>query len=320
MNNNQSIALAEKGLSSIAVFAVLGALGIALAAPFFFYPVFLMKALCFALFACAYNLLLGYGGMLSIGHAAFFGGSAYVAGYAMKYLGFPPELGILLGGGVGAALGLVIGWLAIQRSGIYLAMITLALAQIVFFAAVQLPFTGGEDGLQNIPRGNLFGLIDLRNDLSMYYLVLAVFVIGFYIIHRTIESPFGQVLAAVRDNESRATSLGYDINQVKLLVFIISAALAGVAGATKSIVFQLASLTDVNWHMSGEVILMTLIGGMGTRFGPVVGALIIVSLPTFFTDLGSHIMTVQGAIFILCVLLFRKGIVGTIPDLLGRWR
>jgi branched-chain amino acid transport system permease protein len=303
-------------LSVLQIVALCLILAAAIAAPFLLYPVFLMKALCFALFACSYNLLLGYGGMLSIGHAAFFGGSAYVAGYAMKHFGFPPEIGILLGGLVGALLGFVFGWLAIRRTGIYLAMITLALAQIVFFASIQISFTGGENGLQQIPRGFLLGLFDLNDDINMYYFVLVVFLIGFFIIHRTVNSPFGQVLAAVRDNEDRATSLGYDVQKIKLVVFVISAALAGVAGATKSIVFQLASLTDVNWHMSGEVILMTLIGGMGTRFGPVVGAIVIISLQTFFADLGSHIMTVQGGIFILCVLLFRKGIVGTLANLI----
>lgn len=291
--------------------ALVGAL-----APFALYPTFLMKVLCFALFACAFNLLLGFAGLLSFGHAAFFGGAAYVCGYLCKELGWPPELGILAGTGTAAALGWCVGRLAIQRSGIYFAMITLALAQLVFFLALQLRFTGGEDGLQGIPRGRLLGVLDLSNNLAMYFFVLAVFLLGFFIIHRTIHSPFGQVLKAIRENEARAISLGYDVHHYKLLAFVISAALAGMAGATKALVFQLASLTDVHWHMSGEVVLMTLLGGLGTILGPAVGAMTIVTLETQLADkVGSWVTVLIGVIFVVCVLAFRRGIVGELAAL-----
>lgn len=283
---------------------------LALAAPFFFYPVFLMKALCFALFACAFNLLLGYVGLLSFGHAAFLGSAAYVTGHSMKVLGLPPELSILAGTGAAALLGLGFGWLAIRRQGIYFAMITLALSQMVFFFALQAPFTGGEDGIQAIPRGHLLGFIDLNNQLTLYYFVLAVFVFGWLVIYRTIHSPFGQVLKAIRENEPRAISLGYRTDQYKLMAFVLSAALSGMAGATKTLVFQLASLTDVHWHMSGEVVLMTLLGGMGTVFGPVVGAFLVVTIQNYLAQLGSWVTIIQGGIFVVCVLLFRRGIVG----------
>jgi branched-chain amino acid transport system permease protein len=289
-----------------------------LIAPFIVYPTFLMKVLCFALFACAFNLLLGFAGLLSFGHAAFFGGAAYVCAALSKHYGVTPELSILAGGGVAAVLGLLFGALSIRRSGIYLTMITLALAQLVFFFAVQLPFTGGEDGLQGVPRGKLFGLIDLTNNIVMYFFVFAVFCGGFWLIHRTINSPFGQVLKAIRENEPRAISLGYDVARYKLLAFVLSAFLAGVAGGMKSLVFQLASLTDAHWHMSGEVVLMTLLGGLGTLFGPAVGALVIVALENELADkVGPWVTVIMGAIFVVCVLAFRRGLVGELLALRG---
>lgn len=298
-------------------FGVLLAAGIV--APFVAYPTFLMKLLCFALFACAFNLLLGFTGLLSFGHAAFFGGAGYVCGYVVKHWGLTPELGVLAGTAVAALLGFAFGALAIRRSGIYFAMITLALAQMVYFLALQLPFTGGEDGLQGVPRGHLFGLIDLSDNLAMYYFVFALFVAGFALILRTIHSPFGQVLKAIRENEPRALSLGYDVDRYKLLAFVISAGLAGMAGATKTLVFQLASLTDVHWHTSGEVVLMTLLGGLGTALGPVVGAGIIVTLQNELADkVGSWVSVIMGIIFIVCVLAFRRGIVGEIRALAKR--
>ena len=283
------------------------------------YPVFVMKLMCFALFASAFNLLLGFTGLLSFGHAAFLGGAAYVTGYAIKGWGFTPELAMLAGTAGGALLGLIFGWLAIRRQGIYFSMITLALAQLVYFVAVQIPATGGEDGLQGVPRGHLFGVIDLSNNIAMYYLVFAVFCIGFFIIYRAIHSPFGQILKAIRENEPRAISLGYDVAKFKLLAFVLSAALAGTAGATKTLVFQLASLTDVHWHMSGEVVLMTLLGGLGTVLGPLVGAATIVSLQSELADsVGSWVTVIMGVIFVICVLLFRRGIVGELQALIQR--
>ena len=279
------------------------------------YPVFLMKALCFALFACAFNLLIGFGGLLSFGHAMFLGTAGYVCAHAAKEWGWPPEAAILLGAAASAALGVVAGVLAIRRQGIYFAMITLALAQMVFFFYLQTPFTHGEDGIQSVPRGTLFGLLDLRNTLVMYYVVLAIFLAAFLFIYRVIHSPFGQVLKAIRENEPRAISLGYDVDRYKLLAFILSAALAGLAGATKAIVFQLASLTDVHWTMSGEVVLMTLLGGMGTIFGPVVGAFVIIGLESYLAAFGQWVTVITGAIFVVCVLAFRRGIVGEI----GAW-
>jgi branched-chain amino acid transport system permease protein len=287
-----------------------------LVAPFLIYQTFLMKVLCFALFASAFNLLLGYVGLLSFGHAAFFGFGAYVCGYLCRNLGMPPEVGILAGAIVAGVLGAIFGALAIRRSGIYFAMITLALAQLVYFLEVELPFTGGEDGLQGIPRGRLLGLIDLSNNLAMYYLVLAIFLAGFWLIHRTIHSPFGQILKAIRENEPRAISLGYAVDRYKLLAFVLSATLAGLAGATKAIVFQLASLTDAHWHMSGEVVLMTLLGGLGTVLGPSVGALTIVGLENLLADkVGSWVTVITGGIFVVCVLVFRRGIVGELREL-----
>ncbi len=285
-------------------------------APLVVYPVFLMKALCFALFACAFNLLIGYVGLLSFGHALFFGWASYASAHAAKVWGLPPELAILFGGVVAAGLGLIVGLLAIRRQGIYFAMITLALAQMMFFFAVQAPFTHGEDGIQAVPRGRLFGLIDLSNQTNMYFTVLAIFLGCFLMIYRIINSPFGEVLKAIRENEPRAVSLGYRTERYKLVAFMLSATFAGVAGATKAIVFQLASLTDVDWPMSGEVILMTLVGGLGTIFGPVVGAFFIVTLENYLTHLGQWVLVVQGAIFVACVLLFRRGIVGELARLL----
>ena len=274
------------------------------------YPVFLMKALCFALFACAFNLLVGYAGLLSFGHAMFFGTAGYVTAYAAKVWGLSPELAILTGAAASTALGIVTGALAIRRQGIYFAMITLAMAQMIFFFYLQAPFTGGEDGIQSVPRGRLFGFLDLSRPMTMYYVVLAIFLAGFLFVRRVIHSPFGQVLKAIRENEPRAISLGYDADRYKLIAFVLSAALSGVAGATKAIVFQLASLTDVQWQMSGEVVLMTLLGGMGTVFGPVVGAFTIISLEHFLADRGQWVTVITGTIFVVCVLAFRRGIVG----------
>ena len=296
-----------------------GLIALAVAAPHFVYPVFIMKALCMALFACAFNLLLGYVGLLSFGHAAFFGSASYITAHAVKVWGVPTELGILAGVAVAAALGLVFGYLAIRRSGIYFAMVTLAFAQMVFFFALQAPFTGGEDGIQALPRGHLFGVIDLNNTLTMYYFVLAVFLLGFGLIVRTINSPFGQILKAIRENEPRAVSLGYRSEHYKLLAFILSAALAGLAGSTKALVFQFASLTDVNWTMSGEVVLMTLIGGIGTILGPVVGAFFLTTMENYLAQAGSWVTIIEGIIFVICVLTFREGIVGVIaPYAMGR--
>ena len=276
------------------------------------YPVFLMKALCFALFACAFNLLIGFGGLLSFGHAMFLGTAGYVCAHAAKVWGWPPEAAILAGTGAAATLGFVTGLLAIRRQGIYFAMITLALAQMIYFFCLQAPFTHGEDGIQSVPRGRLFGLLDLSNTLTMYYFVLIVFIAAFALIYRVIHSPFGQVLKAIRENEPRAISLGYDAERYKLLAFVLSATLAGLAGATKAIVFQLASLTDVHWTMSGEVVLMTLLGGMGTVFGPVVGAFIIIGLENYLAAFGEWVTVITGGIFVVCVLAFRRGIVGEI--------
>ncbi|MBX3646073.1 MAG: branched-chain amino acid ABC transporter permease [Rhodocyclaceae bacterium] len=291
-------------------------LAIMLVAPTVIYPVLVMKILCFALFACAFNLLIGYTGLLSFGHAVFLGTAGYVAGHSIKIWGFPPELGLIFAALAAAALGWVIGSLAIRRSGIYFAMITLALAQMMYFVFLQAPFTGGEDGLQGIPRGKLLGIIDLKDDLNLYYFVLAIFIFGFWIIHRTIHSPFGQVLKAIRENEARAISLGYDVAKYKLLAFVLSAGLAGLAGATKTLVFRFATLTDAHWHTSGEVVLMTLLGGMGTVFGPVVGAATIVTLQNELADkVGSLVTVIMGAIFVICVLAFRRGIVGELGAL-----
>ncbi|MGF1593988.1 MAG: branched-chain amino acid ABC transporter permease [Kiloniellaceae bacterium] len=292
-----------------------GLLAFALVAPFVLYPVFVMKVLCFVLFACAFNLLLGFGGLLSFGHAAYFGSASYVAAHAAKVWGLTPELAILCGMATAAGLGFVFGGLAIRRAGIYFAMVTLAFAQMIYFFALQAPFTGGEDGIQAVPRGDLLGIISLRSDLTLYFFVLAIVFTGLLAIYRIIHSPFGQVLKAIRDNEPRAISLGYHVQRYKLAVFVLSAALAGLAGATKALVFQLASLTDVHWTMSGEVVLMTLLGGMGTVFGPIAGAAIIVTMQNYLAGFGAWVTVIQGVIFVIGVLLFREGIVGV----LSRW-
>ncbi|KYP12649.1 MAG: ABC transporter permease [Limnobacter sp. CACIAM 66H1] len=306
----------------------IAAIILALAAPFFMYPVLLMKLLCFALFACAFNLLIGYTGLLSFGHAAFLGGAGYIAGYVIRDLGMPFELGLLAGVAFAALIGLVMGALAIRRQGIYFTMITLALAQMLYFIFLQAPFTGGEDGLQGIPRGTLFGVVDLSNDLTLYFVVLAICIAGYALIVRTVHSPFGQVLKAIKENEPRAISLGYDVDKYKLLVFVLSAALSGLAGATKASVLGFETLTDVHWTMSGLVVLMTLVGGLGTLAGPIVGAIVIIALENrigefgtwmavttdiaWFRSLGEQVTIVTGFIFIVVVLAFRRGIVGEI--------
>ncbi len=314
MNKNTIIAIA--------------AIILAVAAPFFMYPVLLMKLLCFALFACAFNLLIGYTGLLSFGHAAFLGGAGYIAGYVIRDLGLPFELGLLAGVAFAAFLGLVMGALAIRRQGIYFTMITLALAQMLYFIFLQAPFTGGEDGLQGIPRGTLLGVVDLSDDLTLYFVVLAICIAGYALIVRTVHSPFGQVLKAIKENEPRAISLGYDVDKYKLLVFVLSAALSGLAGATKASVLGFETLTDVHWTMSGLVVLMTLVGGLGTLAGPIVGAIVIIALENrigefgtwmavttdiaWFRSLGEQVTIVTGFIFIVVVLAFRRGIVGEI--------
>jgi branched-chain amino acid transport system permease protein len=319
--------------NDLAVFAAL--LALLIVAPMAVYPIFLMKVLCFALFACAFNLLIGYVGLLSFGHAMFFGFAAYVAGHMAKvgtvsiplpfagWLTFAvppltPELAIMVGTAAAALMGLVGGAIAIRRQGIYFAMVTLALAQMVFFFCLQASFTGGEDGIQAIPRRPLLGVVDLTSDITFYYVVLAIFALGYLVIYRTIHSPFGQVLKAIRENEPRAVSLGYRVHQYKLLAFVLSAALAGLAGATKAIVFQLASLTDVSWQMSGEVVLMTLVGGMGTVLGPVVGAAVVITMQNYLAGFGEWVLVIQGVIFVLTVLLFRRGIVGVVQAWIGR--
>jgi branched-chain amino acid transport system permease protein len=296
--------------ATLTLFAVLLVIGLLLPLQNVVYLVFVMKILCFALFACAFNMLLGFAGLLSFGHAAFFGSAAYVTAHLCKELGVGPELGILAGLGTSAALGYVIGSIAIRRQGIYFAMVTLALAQMVYFGALQAPFTGGEDGIQNVPRGRLLGIIDLSSDTAMYYFVLAIFVCGFWLIYRAINSPFGEVLKAIRENEPRAISLGYDVNRFKLMAFVLSATLAGLAGSTKALVFQLASLGDVHWHASGEVVLMTLLGGVGTILGPVLGATVVVALQNYLAGIGSWSTIVLGLVFMACVLAFRRGVVG----------
>ncbi|NEJ19544.1 branched-chain amino acid ABC transporter permease [Rhizobium leguminosarum] len=302
----------EKSRTALSVQAgfLLAGLLLLLLAPFFFYPIFLMKLLCFALFACAFNLLLGYTGLLSFGHATFFGGAAYFTAYTVKAWGLPPELGILIGVAGAAFLGLVMGFFAIRRQGIYFAMITLALSQMFFFFCLQAKFTEGEDGIQSVPRGHLFGFIDLNSSTNMYYFVLAVFIIGVLIIWRFINSPFGMILKSIRENESRAISLGYSVARYKLGAFVMSAALAGLAGAVKSIVFQFATLTDVAWQMSGEVILMTLLGGIGTLIGPLFGAGLVVALENYLATSEFPVTIITGIVFMVCVLIFRRGIIG----------
>jgi branched-chain amino acid transport system permease protein len=285
-------------------------------APFVVYPVFLMQALCFALFACAFNLLVGYVGLLSFGHALFFGWASYLCAHAAKRWGFPPEAAVLFGTAGAGVLGAVAGFLAIRRQGIYFAMITLAVAQMMYFVALRAPFTGGEDGIQDVPRGHLFGLFDLSHEMTMYVFVAVTVVAGFLLIYRVINSPFGEVLKAIRENEPRAISLGYQTARYKLVAFVLSATFAGLAGALKALVFQLASLTDVYWTMSGEVVLMTLVGGLGTIFGPVVGAFLIVAMETYLAQLGQWVLVIQGAIFVFCVMAFRRGIVGELAKAL----
>jgi len=297
-----------------AVFAAIVALLVL--APLVAYPVFLMKCLCMALFACAFNLLLGYVGLLSFGHAMFLGSASYASAHAAKIWGLPPELSIVFGALVAAALGGVVGWLAIRRQGVYFSMITLGLAQMFYFYCLQARFTHGEDGIQSVPRGTLFGFIDLNNMTTMYIFVAVLFLLAFSIVYRVIHSPFGAVLTAIRENETRAISLGYKTDHYKLLAFVLSAGLAGIAGATKALVFQLASLTDVDWPMSGEVILMTLIGGLGRFTGPVVGAFVVVTLENYLASFAGWVTVVQGAVFVLCVLTFRQGIVGKLSTAL----
>jgi branched-chain amino acid transport system permease protein len=315
-----TIPQAVSGMGPAARFAYVVLLALAIVAPLVgLYPVFGMKLLCFALFACAFNLLLGFTGLLSFGHAAFFGMSAYVAGWLIKAEGLPPALGLLSGIATGAVLGLVFGLVAIRRQGIYFAMVTLALAQMVFFVCLQAPFTGGEDGLQGVPRGTLFGVLSLSSDLTLYYVVLAIFVACFLGIIRIVTSPFGQVLKMIRENEPRAISLGYAVDKYKLLAFVLSASLAGLAGSLKTVVMGFASLTDVHWSMSGEVILMSLLGGVGTFFGPVFGAGIVIALQNMLADkVGAWVTVIIGAIFVVCVLAFRKGAVGELHAWLER--
>lgn len=293
----------------LAVLVVVVALG--LVAPFLIYPIFVMKFLCFALFAAAFNLLLGYTGLLSFGHAAFFGGGAYVTAHAAKVWGFGPELALLIGAGAAAILGVVIGAFALRRSGIYFTMITLALAQMFYFFCLQASFTHGEDGIQSVPRGKLFGMVDLSGGLTMYYFVFALFLIGMLVIWRFVNSPFGQILRAIRDNEQRAISLGYSVTRYKLAAFVMSATLAGLAGGMKALVFQFATLTDVSWQMSGEVVLMTLLGGIGTLVGPIFGAGVMVSLQNYLATSEFPVTIITGIVFMACVLLFRRGFVGS---------
>jgi branched-chain amino acid transport system permease protein len=310
----QAFATSGASRSEAIAFAVMAVAFIV--APAFAYPVFLMKVLCFALFACAFNLLIGYVGLLSFGHALFFGWASYLSAHAAKRWGLPPESAVLFGTACAAGLGLVAGGLAIRRQGIYFAMITLALAQMMYFVALRAPFTGGEDGIQDVPRGRLFGVFDLSNETTMYMFVLIVVLAGFLFIYRIVNSPFGEVLKAIRENEVRAISLGYKTDRYKLLAFVLSATLAGLAGALKALVFHLASLTDVYWTMSGEVVLMTLLGGLGTLFGPVVGAFLIVGLENYLAQFGQWVLVIQGSIFVVCVLAFRRGIIGELGNAL----
>jgi branched-chain amino acid transport system permease protein len=293
-------------------------IAVGLVAPYVVYPVFAMNVLCLALFASAFNLLLGYAGLLSFGHAAFLGAAAYVTGWALRDVGLPTELGVLAGTAVATALGAVFGALAIRRSGIYFAMITLGFAQLVYFLVVQMPWTGGEDGLQGIPRGKALGLVPLDRPYTVYYFVFVAFLAGFWLLHRTIRSPFGHVLRAIRENEPRALSLGYDVSRYKLLAFVLSAAISGLAGSLKAVVLQFASLSDVHWHRSGEVVLMTLLGGMGTVLGPSVGALVVLTLENQLADLGAWVTVITGAVFVASVISFRRGIVGEVRDMVRR--
>jgi len=296
--------------SQLVGFAVMIALIVV--CPFVLYPVFLMRVLCAALFACSFNLMIGYVGLLSFGQAAFFGMGSYISAWTMKHWGIDASIAIILGGLTGGVLGLVLGYLAIRRSGIYFAMITLALAQMVYFFCLEAPFTGGEDGIQQVPRGHLFGVINLSNDMTMYWVVSGVFIAAFLMIHRIIHSPFGQVLKGIRENEPRATSLGYRTDDYKLIAFVLSCTLAGVAGGTKALVFGIATLTDVHYSTSGEVVLTTLLGGLGTVFGPVVGAVVVTAMENYLAQFGAWVTVTQGFIFVVCVLAFRRGIIGEI--------
>ncbi len=304
----------ETNVSFAVGFAIMVALFVVL--PFIAYPVFLMQALCFALFACAFNLLIGYVGLVSFGHALYFGWASYLAAYAAKVWALPPEVAILVGTATAAVLGVIAGGVAIRRQGIYFAMITLALAQMMYFFALRAPFTGGEDGIQAVPRGRLFGYFDLSNERTMYVFVLVVVLAAFLLIYRIINSPFGEVLKAIRENEQRAISLGYNTDRYKLVVFVLSATLAGLAGSLKALVFQLASLTDVHWTMSGDVLLMTLLGGLGTVFGPVVGAFAVIAMQNYLAPFGQWVLVIQGVIFVVCVLVFRRGIIGELAHFL----
>lgn len=306
------------GFSRAQWYAFLLMVGLIVVCPYVLYPIFLMRVLCIALFACAFNLMLGYVGLLSFGHAAFFGMGAYISAWTMKFMGVDASVAILLGGAAGAVLGLGLGYLAIRRSGIYFAMITLALAQMVYFFCVQAPFTGGEDGIQRVPRGHMFGVLNLSDDMTLYWVVAVIFLGGFLLIHRIIHSPFGQVLKAIRENEPRAISLGYQTNHYKLIAFVLSCALSGVAGGTKAIVFGIATLTDVHYSTSGDVVLTTLVGGLGTIFGPVTGAVVVTAMENYLAEFGAWVTVTQGAIFVLCVLVFRRGIIGELGAKL-RW-
>ncbi len=300
----------SRRIAPLKAILLLIAIGALLAAPWFLYPLFLMKVLCFALFAASFNLLLGYTGLLSFGHAAFFGGAAYFSAHAVKVWGWNPEFGILLGVAGAAVLGLIIGFLAIRRQGIYFAMITLALSQMFFFFCLQAPFTHGEDGIQAVPRGWLFGVVNLQSGLNMYFFVVGVFLIGMFAIYRIVHSPFGMIMKSIRENENRAVSLGLSVGSYKLAAFVMSAALTGLAGGTKALVFQFATLTDVTWQMSGEVILMTLLGGIGTLLGPLFGATLIVTLQNYLATSAFPVTVLTGLIFMVCVLAFRRGVVG----------
>ncbi|HET8996759.1 MAG TPA: branched-chain amino acid ABC transporter permease [Acetobacteraceae bacterium] len=306
------------GFSRPQWYAFLMLVALIVVCPYVLYPIFLMRVLCIALFACAFNLMIGYVGLLSFGHAAFFGMGAYISAWTMKFMGVDAVVAILLAGLAGAALGLCLGYLAIRRSGIYFAMITLALAQMVYFFCVEAPFTGGEDGIQRVPRGHLFGILNLNNDMTMYWVVAVIFLGGFLLIHRVIHSPFGQVLKAIRENEPRATSLGYRTDHYKLIAFVLSCMLSGVAGGTKAIVFGIATLTDVHYSTSGDVVLTTLVGGLGTIFGPVMGAVVVTAMENYLAEFGAWVTVTQGVIFVLCVLAFRRGIIGELGAKL-RW-
>ncbi len=311
---DQPVLLRQRETSRSLAVAFAAMVVLLIVAPFAIYPVFLMEAMCFALFACAFNLLIGYVGLISFGHALFFGWASYLTAHAAKAWALPPELAIVLGTAIAAVLGLIAGGLAIRRQGIYFAMITLALAQMMYFFALRAKFTGGEDGIQGVPRGRLFGLFDLSQEMTMYAFVFVVVLAGFLLIYRIINSPFGEVLKAIRENEPRAISLGYKTERYKLVAFVLSATLAGLAGSLKSLVFQLASLTDVHWTMSGDVVLMTLLGGLGTVFGPVVGAFLVIVMQDYLAPFGQWVLVMQGAIFVACVLAFRRGIVGEIAS------